>query len=445
MVRNNGKINISGKDGNISLEIKGGVTPANVNKLIANFREVEKIIPLYKGLTLEQRLYNNAKSNKDPYEFLSGVLFDEVNNLIEKAKEYSLEKDEISTLSEDDYRASYFRDDKTYNKEDYLGLVALKYALVLLTMGAILSDYVSHPNHYAKFYKHDTLTNMDSFKRLERFLASHRKGDKPSSIIDTGELFGIVPMAEEYDDIIRTKATISLAYSKPKTMIKAIFSVIHKSRAPDISMGLKTHVDKDGGWASTFRQTSTLSLGEVGEINEYFSREDELFATFNLSSNDYDNFREGVRVAKVMSEDNGLLLHETSTLMVDSIIINIVPLSLKGYLTKNNMFNVIGVVYALAKQISDDLAYLVHTTIMESEVETEVDTNYSLPAVGMTVQIAKDDSSLFYGDSKTYIKELTKINKDYGYSYKLGYAISEYPAYRNDMLKFITKATVGLN
>lgn len=442
-----------------TLSIVGDITPMPRKNLIINFNEMKDNLGLCNGKDLEENMFDITSSNGLDYiGSMVELLFLYENKINDYSSGYEVQEDELKSLDDDDFRHHYYEGDKTYNEEDYKGLIKMKYKMVLVIIGSLLVNPLTHPNIIITLLqKHNIILHDESFDRVKRFIISH-SNMRPANLIDIGELMNVIPLEKNIELALSTVAIVKLASSNRTSVISSVYSVVRDTRNPKVEFTTKPKGggDKETSWVSSFRQISTITLGQVGEYQEYLSNIEELKYTFNINKEEDYLIKESNDMCEVLKGSsqygNYINLGNQVGYFIDPLLVNILPLNLTRYLDIEQLVNIIAIAYVLAMRVSKDLAYTIHTQeeITNSSFLDKEYSQYQGMGKNPTKNEVKELANKFFGDDSETI-DIAKqayseiCYKDFSMSLKTLQPIDSYPTMKPDYCKYLTSTIVGLH
>ena len=475
MIYKNNKIIMNSSDGLLDIMFNGSLTGGNRKNLIANMNELDEALGVVDGKSLIvfiadelKTILEGKKRGNSLFASLEkhsiGIIDDVIsrfdNNIKEYVKNYELEPDELRNLNEDDYRHAYNQGDKTYEASEYKGLLLLKIHSVLYMFIILMYTTDTHPNKINSIFESNNIVKFgEPYSRLKRFIVGHTDA-KPSIIIEIGELMNVIPLVDNVTDIMAVQACMKLAYSQSKKLISAVYSVIRLSRNPQVAIFSKSSASGDNeelSWVTSFRQTSEVSLGQVGEIQEYFNDINELCMHYGIKDDERYLLKESDDMCKelIVEAKYGTYINipQHIDIFLNPVTSSIIQPSYIKYLEVPQIINVIGIAYVLAMRVSKPFAYLIHCVDMDrdmselSHLQDNKIEGEDVAMEGMAINIPSTvleevTNELFYDNDTSVLKGIissgySTLAKAIGVSIRSGEVIDCYTKMKPDYLAYL--------
>ena len=440
------------KDGavtKLTLPIMAPMTAKPRKNLIESFNILSDSLGHIDGLTLEEYLVDNV-DKRDPLLSFTNALVVWGEKIDGITARYVIGDDELNSLKEDDFRFTYYNGKRTYSKEDYIGLYNIKQKMVFVMLGALLGCGDIHHNIMQSILRdYTSITTTSEYSRVHNFLIAH-SNMKPTNLVEMGELLHVIPLEDNINDILTVKALIKLGCSDATSLISSIYTIVRETRNPPMEYTTKVISrgdERESSWISSFRQVTSLTLGQIGEYQEYFNDISELRQTYNITEEEMSLFNESLEMCKAMTIQakygTYIEIGEHVEQFIAPVFIKINMLNFIKYMEVEQMVNILSVAYVVAHRVSKDLAYLIHTKSDGNTIEeTFLDRTYKFPLQGMKKSPSKEEvakiNDLFYGDNNDSKEIVASLNLNgFSMSLKSCEAIDMYPTFKSDFTKYL--------
>jgi len=443
---------IKNKDGvttKLTLPIVAPMTAKPRKNLIDSFNILRDSLGEIDGLNLEEYLVDTV-DRREPLTSFTDALVVWGEKIDEITAGYVIGDDELNSLKEDDFRFTYYNGKRTYSKDEYIGLYNIKQKMVFVMLGSLLGCGDIHHNIMQSILKeHTSILSTPEYSRVHNFLIAH-SNMKPTNLVEMGELLHVIPLEDNINNILTIKALMKLGCSDSTSLISSIYTIVRETRNPPMEYTTKVISrgdERESSWISSFRQVTSLTLGQIGEYQEYFNDVTELRQTYNITDEEMVLFNESVKMCELMKVTTKygtyIDLGEHVEQFIAPVFIKINILNFIKYMEVEQIVNILSVAYVVAHRVSKDLAYLIHTKSDGHVIEdTFLDRTYKFPLQGMKKSPSKEEvnkiNDLFYGDNNDSKDIVAGLNLNgFSISLKSCEAIDMYPTFKSDFTKYL--------
>ena len=345
----------------------------------------------------------------------------------------------LKQLADSDYRKGYYEDEYTYSVTEYRDLLYLKVRYTLF----MLSLEVTEPNNH-----HNCITNIIEkylpipkvpYNKMATYIKVHAKL-KPSEWMETGELMNVVPLEERVLKALIVSALARICHNQEGSTISALYNILGNSRKFEFNTTRISRAE-EAGWVSTFRQTSRLTIGEEGEVEENCAILSELCSLFKLTEVEIEHANEFVKMSELMREGDCFEMPSYMTSIVTSFTNTFLPNAM-SYLHADSMINVVSVIYAMATTISMDLAYIMCTTpepLMDNPFKTNHKTHQAIMGNNVSKATITKLESHFLVLDRQDVNKLLVLSNDYRISMKTGNEVVAFVSMKDDAAKLLLR------